>query len=509
MVPDFTKSMSEALSNSKDNPISISSPLDQNTSSEKIDQNPQELTKNTILFVTGRLAEPSLIAQVKRIADQIDLSYQIEVLPITVAALLTTDWIAPRLKISPHITKVILPGLCRGDLNKIANSANIKIERGPNNLQDLPEYFGIGKKKRRMSGEYNIEILAEINHADQLSLQELTEKAKLFQSNGADVIDLGCTPSTLWNTVEESVNHLRKSGIRVSIDSFNSSEIISALRAGAESVLSVNSNNVDEIPKWLDITTNFEVIVIPDSPDRLETIHSTIEKVRIMGVPFRIDPILEPIGFGFAQSLGRFIEIRKQYPDSPMMMGIGNLTELTDVDSAGIQVLLAGFCQELNITKVLTTQVVNWCRTAIQEFDSARKLVFTAVTEKVLPKRLSSELLFLRDSMITEQGPEVLEELARRIKDRHYRIFAERGEIHILNHSIYVRGKDPFELFEQICKKDNRMDSSHAFYLGYELSKAMTALTLGKNYRQDQALNWGILTIPESSSRNPGHRESE
>ena len=52
---------------------------------------------------------------------------------------------------------------------------------------------------------------------------------------------------------------------------------------------------------------------------------------------FRIDPILEPIGFGFAASLGRYLEVRRRYPDAAMIMGTGNLTELTDVDSRGRQ----------------------------------------------------------------------------------------------------------------------------------------------------------------------------
>ena len=41
------------------------------------------------------------------------------------------------------------------------------------------------------------------------------------------------------------------------------------------------------------------------------------------------------------------------------------------------------------------------------------------------------------------------------------------------------------------------VDPGHAFYLGYEMAKAGTALTLGKDYRQDQALDWGHLTEPE------------
>ena len=44
-------------------------------------------------------------------------------------------------------------------------------------------------------------------------------------------------------------------------------------------------------------------------------------------------------------------------------------------------------------------------------------------------------------------------------------------------------------------------DPSHAFYLGYEFMKAKTALTLHKDYRQDQALDWGHLTDPEASHR--------
>jgi hypothetical protein len=44
------------------------------------------------------------------------------------------------------------------------------------------------------------------------------------------------------------------------------------------------------------------------------------------------------------------------------------------------------------------------------------------------------------------------------------------------------------------------VDPSHAFYLGYEMAKAVTALTLGKNYTQDQALRWGFLSVPETSA---------
>ena len=140
----------------------------------------------------------------------------------------------------------------------------------------------------------------------------------------------------------------------------------------------------------------------------------------------------------------------------------------------------------------------------MKEFDLARKLVFHAVSEKVLPKKLEPNLVLLRDPKVHEQGEEALAELARRVTDRNYRIFAERGELHVLNGSMYLRGTDPFDLFAQLAAADPKLDISHAFYLGYEFAKAVTALTLGKSYTQDQALRWGFLTVPEVSQRG-GH----
>ena len=169
-----------------------------------------------------------------------------------------------------------------------------------------------------------------------------------------------------------------------------------------------------------------------------------------------------------------------------------------------MNVLLAGFCQEQGIRSVLTTQVINWCRTAVKEFDLARRLMHHAVTEKTLPKHVDAGLTVLREGKLKEQGDETLARLAADVKDRNYRLFAERGELHVINADIYVRGTDPFDLFDKMLAADPKLDQSHAFYLGYELAKAVTALTLGKNYTQDQELKWGFLTVPETSHRNSG-----
>jgi dihydropteroate synthase-like protein len=453
-----------------------------------------------VLFVTGRLAEPALRRVLADLGPREGFEPVVAVMPISVAALLTTDWVARHLEPPANVERVILPGFCRGDAAQVAERAGAPAEHGPKDLRDLPEYFGAeaGSEGNAGYGGHDIEILAEINHAPQLSRDAILNLARRYRADGADVIDLGCDPGTNWAGVGDAVKALCDEGLRVSIDSMAVAEIAAAAKAGAEVVLSVNATNRDAAADW-----GIEVVAIPDVPATLGGLDETLNLLAKAGVPFRIDPILEPIGFGFAASLGRYLEVRRLYPHAAMLMGVGNLTELTDVDSAGVNVLLAAFCQELGIRSVLTTEVIDWCRSCVRELALARRLVFHAVRERVLPKRLEPDLVMLRDPKLHEQGEAALKELVERIGDRNYRLFAERGEIHVINGSMHLRGADPFELFAEIERRDTAMDASHAFYLGYEMAKAVTALTLGKDYVQDQALKWGFLTRPEEP-RHPG-----
>ncbi|MFL5340705.1 MAG: DUF6513 domain-containing protein [Gemmataceae bacterium] len=453
-----------------------------------------------ILFVTGKLAEPALRRVLAELAPRAGFEAEVVVMPITVAALLTTDWVARHLPPVANVQRVVLPGLCRGELAKIAMATAAAVERGPKDLRDLPEYFGRQSGPPPGFGAFDIEIIAEINHAPTMPPDEIQSAARRMIADGADVIDLGCDPGGNWAGVGAAVRRLRGEGIRVSVDSFNPTEVEAALAAGAELVLSVNGSNAGRAKAWHE-RFGAEVVAIPDMPADLDSLDRTVQILARDGVRFRLDPILEPIGFGFAASLGRFLSSRRRYPDAAMMMGVGNLTELTDVDSSGVNVMLLGLCQELGVRSVLTTQVINWCRSCVRELDLARRLVYHAVRERVVPKRLEPRLVLLRDPKLHEMGEGALRELAAGVTDRNYRLFAERGELHVLNGQMHLRGSDPFALFDELLQRDPRIDASHAFYLGYELSKAVTALTLGKDYTQDQALAWGFLTVPGVSHR--------
>lgn len=448
-----------------------------------------------LLFVTGKLAEPALRRLLAELSPRAGFEYTVAVLPISVVALATTAWVARHLTVPAEVDQVLLPGLCGGELDVVEQAARVPVRRGPVDLRDLPEFFGQGGGRPADYGSHDITILAEINHVPRLGLPEILAQARRFRDSGADLIDLGCDPGPSWSGVGETVRALRAEGMRVSIDSFDRAEVEAAVAAGAELVLSVNNSNVAAARTW-----GCEVVVVPDNPATLEGLDGTVDQLQADGVRFRIDPILEPIGFGFAASLGRYLDVRRRRPDAEMLMGVGNLTELTDVDSAGVNVVLLGFCQELGIRSVLTTEVINWCRSSVRELDLARRLVHHACQQRVLPKRLEPDLVLLRDPKLREHGEEVLRELTAAVKDRNFRLFAERGLLHVLNSQMFLQGTDPFTLFDQMRKREE-IDPSHAFYLGYEMAKAITALTLGKNYVQDQALRWGFLTAPERSHR--------
>ena len=461
----------------------------------------------TILFVTGRLAEHGLREVVSAIAEKFGFLFEIAVPGIQVAALLHTSLLIKRLTVPQHITRVILPGWCQGDLSALQQHFGKPFDRGPRDLYDLPEFFGLSKRRTADLSRYSVEILAEINHATRLPMADIMREARAMAEAGANIIDVGGVPGESSPRIAEIVNSLRAEGLRVSIDSFDQNEVEQAVKAGAELILSCNHSNVE----WV-TTFGVEVVAIPNEPHDLDSLDRMIQQLRDAGAKFRVDPIVEPIGMGFTASLQRYMQVRQKYPEVPMMMGIGNITELTEVDSAGVNVILAAVCEELGIQSVLTTQVINWCRSAVAEFDAARRLMFHAVATRTIPKQLSSALVMLRDARLKPKSMESLTQFAAALTDPNFRIFAEADELHLMNSRGHWHGHNVFRLFEQAAASSAvtttaPVDASHAFYLGYELARAEIALHLGKQYTQDEPMQWGLLGQTQASSTAARHGE--
>ena len=457
---------------------------------------PLNIKGSRILFVTGRLAEASLRSVVSDLSERLGFRYEIAVPGIQVAALLHTKLLRRRLTIDNEIDRVILPGWCQGNLQDLETQFGKPFERGPKNLHDLPQYFGLGKRKNVSLEQYSIEIIAEINHATQRPVDSIVREATKMAQNGANIIDVGRVPGESSDRIGEIVTALRDQDLRVSIDSFDQYEVKQAVAAGAELILSCNHSNIDWVTQL-----DTEVVAIPDTPADLESLDQIVQRLTQDGVPFRLDPIIEPIGMGFTESLHRYITVRARYPETPMMMGTGNITELTEVDSAGVNIILAAVCEELKIHSVLTTQEINWCRSSVAEFDVARRLTHHSVSSGVIPKHLNSSLVMLRDPHLREESPESLAGLAGALSDANFRIFSESSGLHLMNRDGHWQGEDAFRIFaEALGDPQIKVDPGHAFYLGYELARAELARHLGKEYVQDEPMKWGLLGDWKASS---------
>ncbi len=454
---------------------------------------PVAVKSRRVLLVTGRLAEPSLRRVVHEM--QPDFACDVTAMGITVAALMTTEWIAERLTVAPGTDLVVIPGLCEGDPRVIADRVGVPVEKGPKDLRELPEHFGRAAVRQEYGG-WTIEIVAEINHVPRLSRDQVRAAAEYFRQSGADVIDLGCTPGVACPALGAIVGDLVADGMRVSVDSFDRGEIRTAVAAGAELVLSVNGSNV-EVANDL-AGTGARVVAVPELGGGLETLEPTLQKLEQCGVGYLIDPILEPIGFGFMASLERYAEVRRRYPAASMLMGIGNLTELTAADSTGVNALLVAICQELDVRAVLTTEVIPWARGAVREVDIARRLMHHAVTRRTIPKGIDDRLVTVKDPAVLAFSESELRTLQAQITDPNFRIFADREGITVLNAERFVRGTDPTRLVDLFTEL-GVTDPMHAFYLGRELARASLAVTLGKTYRQEGALAWGYLTPPDDA----------
>jgi dihydropteroate synthase-like protein len=447
-----------------------------------------------ILFLTGHLAHARLE---KVLADAGDLGFVWSVfnIGVKVAALMTEAIITHRLNHPVDADRVVLPGRCRVDLARLTAAFGVPFERGPDELKDLPAHFG--KRGRPVDlSRHDMRIFAEIVDASTMTVDQIVERAASMRTAGADVIDIGCRPDTAFPHLEDTVRALRAGGFAVSVDSAASDELRRGGAAGANFLLSLTEHTLD-----IAAETGATPILIPASHGDLASLLRAAEAASMRGIPAILDPVVDPIHFGFMASLARYAELRRALPEAEILMGTGNLTELTDTDSAGVTATLLGVCSELHIRNLLVVQVSPHTRRTIQEHDAARRMMFAARADGGLPKHYGNALLALHDRRPFPNTPREIGELAAQVRDDNFRIEVADDGIHIYNRRGHHTGQDAISLYPKLGVA---ADGAHAFYLGTELMKAEIAWRLGKRYAQDAPLDWGCAAdLPDEDLAAP------
>jgi dihydropteroate synthase-like protein len=450
------------------------------------------------LFLTGHLAR----ARLEKVLAGAGLGFEWSILDIgvKVAALMTEAIIARRLPRPVNADRVIVPGRCRADLARLSAEFGLPFDRGPDELKDLPAWFGKRGHALDLS-RHDMRMFAEIVDASALPVEAILARARAMRAAGADVIDLGCLPDTPFPHLEEAVQELKASGIPVSVDSADLRELLRGGRAGAGFLLSLTEQTLDVAQE-----TGAQPVLIPEPHGDLPSLLRAAEAADKRGIVAILDPILDPIHFGFMASLARYAETRRLLPDAEILMGTGNLTELTDADSAGATAMLLGVCSELLIRNLLVVQVSPHTRRTIQEHDAARRIMFAAREDASLPKDYGHALLALHERKPFPYSPAEIAELAQQVKDDSFRIEVAEDGIHVYNRSRHEVAQDAFALFGRLGVEQ---DGAHAFYLGAELMRAEIAWRLGKRFAQDEPLDWGVaVDRPEEDRtrlREAGH----
>jgi dihydropteroate synthase-like protein len=434
-----------------------------------------------IVFLTGHLALPSLERVLRGLQDA-PFTWEVRDLGLQVAALMTSEMIRRRVPTPVRADRIIVPGRCRGDMEALSQHFGLPVQRGPEEMKDLPRFFSREAQAVALD-DYTTAIFAEIVDAPRLTVAQIVERGRQLAADGANVIDLGCLPETPFEHLADAVQALKAAGLAVSVDSVDAQELLRGGRAGADYLLSLTLDTL-----WVADEVAATPVLIPRSPGDDDSLHRAVLALQQRGRPFLADAILDPIPFGFTASIVRYQRLRDRFPDIAIMMGVGNLTELTEADTSGINALLLGICAELEVSAVLTTEVSGHARRAVREADWARRIMHAAKQHRMLPKGLSDQLMTVHAKHPFPDTAEEIATTAAAVRDPNFRVQVSTQGLHVYNRDGLRLGQGAFELWPRLGLEG---DASHAFYMGVELAHAEIAWRLGKRYVQDQPLHWG------------------
>ncbi len=477
-----------------------------------------------ILLVTGRLAED----QVRAFAGEADVL----VADTDVAAFLTPQML---FQAAPHgYDLILIPGAVTADFREAERALSSPIRLGPKHAADLGEVLQLIEKgelepsrtipacqllmgemreralrdiemleaqaeaflqigRIKIGGASRMKVLAEVVDATRLPPEQLARRIRYYQEEGADMIDLGLPLDARPEEVRAALAVAKEAtDLPVSIDSVRPDLLLAGLEAGADMLLSLNAANMAQVgPEAADLAVPAAVIPGPGPASLEENVNAALD----LGVKVIADPVLDPPLQGLAGSLQRYTQFFRRHPWIPLFFGAGNVTELLDADTNGVNALLAAIGAEVGAAILFTPEYSAKAAGSIRELATASRMMQLAGKRKTPPKDLGLDLLLLKQKrrLPEEALPEAM--IAARpghtyVQDESgsFRIFLSGGLIVARNGPVSVFGKNARDLVNTLVDLGLVGKLDHAAYLGRELQKAETALHLGRDYVQDEPI---------------------
>jgi dihydropteroate synthase-like protein len=493
-----------------------------------------------ILVVTGKLAENTVRRSVNDKAD-------ILVLDIEVAAFITPA-LLKRFLPKKKYDLILIPGISSGDFSGLEKESGIVIRLGSKHAIDLgfvlsfagsfdfstkiPACELLIEKKRsnaidkvieleniafspltlrsvKIGGNCRMKVMAEIVDAGNLEKNELVRKIIYFVESKADIIDLGMSLDTSKSSVTEAVKTARSvTSIPLSVDTLEPELINAAIDAGIDIVLSLNSKNIDKVKDGI-IKNSTVSVIIPDRSDDLESLFKNLESARSCGIKNIIaDPVLEPAGHGLSRSISGYYEFREHDKTTPLFFGVGNVTELIDADSIGVNSILSGIAMELGASILFTPEFSQKACGSVSELTTASSMMMLSQDRGSAPKDLGIDMLAIKEKRRREYGKIPEKYIDARSSEKWHldpagcfkieltndeirdgklipgKILARNNNINYKNNNMIV-GSTAKDILDTIIELGLISRLDHAAYLGRELMKAELALKFKRSYSQD------------------------
>lgn len=474
---------------------------------------------------------------------------------------------------------ILVSGLCKSDFSHLEKEIATPIRLGPRQIYEIGEVLQLAeageqefspnipadaflREKRRVNADQRLselensaketfslkslkigggsrmKVCAEIIDATLMSANEIERIAGHYLTSGADILDIGVHIGATSDEVERAVKTVLSfasaSDVPISIDTLDPELIRTGIENGVDMVLSLNKDNIPEVAAAIAENEKDIVAVVipgydPACRDSIDSLFANLKMAKEHGINRIIaDPVLNAIGYGIAESLYNYYlfrldEKRKSKSKSkskscPLFFGVGNVTELMDADSVGVNATLAGIASELSADILFTTECSDKTRGSVRELRIASEMMMLSQARKSAPKDVGIDLLILKEKK--RKQPKEIQD-----KDCNFIIItAKRNETWKLDPEGYFRigiceweveqdsggngggnGKSEKRIFalhsptgKQIIGKsaEAMMDTilrlelvsllEHVSYLSRELTKAEHALLLDRSYEQDE-----------------------